>query len=120
MSESYELGVEGEYYAKRYLKEKGYTILEERWRFKKAEIDIIAKRKNILYIVEVKTRSYDEVAKPEDAVNFKKRKLLIETAHEYTIQHNLNIEVQFDIITLIKKGTKWRMNHIPDAFRPHF
>lgn len=120
MSKNYELGIEGETYAKRYLQEKGYTILEERWRFKKAEIDLIARRRDILYIVEVKTRSYDEIAQPEDAVNFKKKKLLIEAANEYVIQNDLNVEVQFDIITLIKNHTKWKMNHIPDAFRPHF
>ncbi|MFV0238257.1 MAG: YraN family protein [Flavobacteriales bacterium] len=120
MTKSYELGIEGELHAKKYLKEKGYTILEERWHFGRAEIDIIAKRRETLYIIEVKTRSYDEVAKPEDAINFKKKKLLIEAANEYVLLHDLNIEVQFDVITLIKQDIKWKMNHIPDAFRPYF
>ncbi len=120
MSESYELGIEGEFRAKKYFEEKGYIIREERWRFEKSEIDIIAQKKNILYVIEVKTRSYDEIAKPEDAVNFKKKKRLIEAAHEYVIQQNLNVEVQFDVITLIKDRDRWKINHIPDAFRPHF
>ena len=120
MSESYELGLEGERYAKKHLQNRGYTILEERWHFSKAEIDLIARRKDILYTIEVKTRSYDEVAKPEDAVNFKKKKLLIEAANEYVIQHDLDVETQFDVITLIKKKDTWKMNHIPDAFHPHF
>ncbi len=120
MSKSYELGLQGERYAKTYLKAKKYTILEERWRFGKAEIDIIALKNNILHIVEVKTRSGDEVALPEEAVTFKKKKLLMEAANEYAIQHQLEVEVQFDIISLIKKNDHWNMNYIPDAFRPHF
>lgn len=120
MSESYELGIEGEQYAKKYFKEKRHLILEERWRFMKAEIDLITLKNNILHIIEVKTRSYNKVASPEDAVNFKKKKLLIEAANEYVVQNQLDVEVQFDIISLIKKDNQWRMNYIPDAFRPYF
>ncbi|MFV0530733.1 MAG: YraN family protein [Flavobacteriales bacterium] len=120
MSESYDLGIEGEFQAKKYLEKKGYVVLSERWRFQKFEIDLIAQKEDILYIIEVKTRSYDEIAKPEDSINFKKKKRLIEAAHEYVIQHNLNVEVKFDVITLIKYQNEWKMNHIQDAFRPYF
>ncbi len=99
---------------------KGYIILEERWRYRKAEIDIIARKRDILHIIEVKTRSYDEIANPEDAVNYKKKQLLIEAANEYVIQNDLDIETQFDIFSLIKIENKWKINHITDAFRPFF
>ncbi len=43
MAKHIEIGKQGEELAKIYLEQKGYTILEQNWRFKKAEIDIIAK-----------------------------------------------------------------------------
>ncbi len=120
MSESYELGKEGEIIAAQHLEKKGYVILERRWRFGNAEIDLIARRRDILYIVEVKTRSDDKVAKPEESITFKKRNLLIEAANAYVIEADIEVEVQFDVITLINRNNQWKINHIPDAFRPHF
>ena len=51
---------------------------------------------------------------------FKKRDLLIEAANAYVIEADIEVEVQFDVITLINRNNQWKINHIPDAFRPHF
>lgn len=120
MSESYDLGLEGEAYAKQYFIKKGFQILAERWRFGKAELDLIVQKDKSLHIVEVKTRSDDAVQNPEEAVGFKKQKMMIEAANEFVVSHQLDVEVQFDIMSLVLRKGEWKMNYIPDAFRPSF
>ena len=61
-----ELGKKGEQLAVDFLQKKGYTILDRNWRFKKAEVDIIAQKEQILAIVEVKTRSSNYFGNPQD------------------------------------------------------
>lgn len=116
MASHNELGKKGEALAEEYLSRNGYQIIAKNWRYLKAEIDIIAQKEETLAIVEVKTRSSVDIVSPEAAVNKKKIKLLVSAANEYIIQHNIDVEVRFDIISIHKKGEKYNLNHIKDAF----
>ncbi len=116
MAQHNELGILGEKMAVSFLKRNGYAILEINWRYLKGEIDIIAQKKDEVAIVEVKTRSNIDVIAPEDAVNQKKKKLLIATANQYIIEKNLDVNVRFDIISIHKKEHIFEINHIEDAF----
>jgi len=116
MASHNELGKKGEALAAEYLLRNGFSIKAKNWRYLKAEIDIIAQKKDVLVIVEVKTRSSIAITAPEDAVNKKKIKLLVTAANEYVIQHDLDVEVRFDIISIHKKGEKYNLNHIEGAF----
>ena len=111
-----ELGKKGEALAEEHLLRNGFSIKAKNWRYQKAEIDIIAQKENVLAIVEVKTRSSIAIAAPEDAVNKKKINLLVTAANEYVTQHDLDVDVRFDIISILKKGGKYNINHIKDAF----
>ena len=111
-----ELGKKGEELAVNHLQQKGYEILETNWRYLKAEIDIIAQKGNTLAIVEVKTRSSDVISTPEDAVNPKKIKLLVSAANEYVIQNDLDVDVRFDIIAILKNKNAFSITHIEEAF----
>lgn len=111
-----ELGKEGEKLAVELLQKKGYTILERNWRFKKAEVDIISQKNNVLAIVEVKTRSTNYFGNPQDFVNPKKIKLLVEAVNEYVISKDLDVEVRFDIIAILKNKTQFNLEHLKDAF----
>lgn len=68
------LGKEGERLAKEFLKKKGYSILPEYYRTPFGDIDIIAKEKDVLVFVEVKTRTDLTFGSPFEAVNQRKRK----------------------------------------------
>jgi len=57
MAQHNELGKKGEQIAVDYLVKNNYDIIERNYRFDKAEVDIIAKKNQILAIIEVKTRS---------------------------------------------------------------
>ena len=116
MAEHNELGKLGEELAVEFLKKNGYKILETNWTFQKAEIDIIAKKGNILAIVEVKTRSSLDFGLPQDAVKPKKIQLLVKAVNEYVVSKDLEMDVRFDIIALHKDGKKFVIEHLEDAF----
>ncbi len=64
MAQHNELGKKGEQLAVDFLLENEYDIISRNYRFEKAEIDIIAQKKDVLAIVEVKTRSNADFGKP--------------------------------------------------------
>ena len=118
MSEHYELGKEGEEIASAFLSKIGYKILHRNWRHKKLELDIIAKKDEYIVIVEVKTRSNDYFERPQDAITFKKQKFLFDAAEAYIELFDLDMELRFDIVSILISDNKSEIEHIEDAFRP--
>lgn len=111
-----ELGKKGEALAVEFLQKNNYTILERNWRFKKAEVDIIAQKNDVLAVVEVKTRSSNYFGNPQDFVNRKKIQLLVEAINEYVTSKDLDVEVRFDIIAILKNKETFNIEHLEDAF----
>lgn len=116
MAHHNDLGKEGEQLAIDHLKQHGYKIIDRNWRFQKAEVDIIAKKENTLAVIEVKTRSSDYFGNPQDFVNPKKIKLLVMAINEYVLSKNLDVDVRFDIIAIIKTKNDLKLEHLKDAF----
>jgi putative endonuclease len=116
MAEHNDLGKFGEKLAVDFLQLSGYKILETNWTFKKAEIDIIAQKENVLAIVEVKTRSSIAFGLPQEFVKTKKIQLLVKAVNAYVNSNNLDFEVRFDIISVYKENNEFKMEHIEDAF----
>jgi len=110
-------GKQGEDLAVKYLEEDGYQILERNWHFKQVEIDIIAKHHEFLVIVEVKTRKGNSYGEPYTAVDYRKQRALIFAAERYIFAYNLDLEVRFDIISIIIDNERKVIEHIKDAFR---
>ncbi len=113
-----QLGEKGEQIATDYLRSKGYTILQQNYRASYAEVDIIAKDKDQIIFVEVKTRTYDYFGSPEEFVTRQKQKNISFAASIFCddIQH-LG-EIRFDIMAIILKGNSTHIKHIKDAFFP--
>ncbi|MEI6489748.1 MAG: YraN family protein [Bacteroidota bacterium] len=116
MAEHNETGTRGEELAANFLIKKGYLVIEKNWRFKNLEADIIALIDKTLVVAEVKTRSSNYFGEPESFVNKQKQKNLIKTAHEYIIRNNLDVDVRFDIISIVIGNNQMKINHIEDAF----
>jgi len=116
MAEHNDLGKLGEELAVDHLQKSGYTILQTNYVFQKAEIDIIARKGNILAIVEVKTRSSIDFGLPQDFVKPKKIQLLVKAVNEYVIQNDIDADIRFDIISVFKNGKDFEIEHIEDAF----
>ena len=118
MSEAYDLGKVGEELAGNHLIGKGYQILERNWRFGHKEIDIIACKDNVLAVIEVKTRKSDDFGKPDIAVGREKQRMLIRAADAYVRYKGLDVDVRFDIISIIVNERGQHIEHIEDAFTP--
>lgn len=116
MAEHNELGNKGEQMAIDFLMNKGYQIVEKNYRYLKAEVDIIALKNNVLVALEVKTRTSDYFGNPEDFVTKKKIKLLVFAMDHYVIQRNLDVEVRFDIIAILRNKNQLKIEHFEDAF----
>ncbi len=117
MAEHNEFGKLAEERAAEFLKEKGYRILARNWYWQKAEIDIIARAGNCIVIAEVKARANAFVATPEESVTKKKIRLLV-TAADAFIQENIGeeVEVRFDVISVLKEGKDLLITHLENAF----
>lgn len=116
MAQHNELGKKGEQLAVDYLLKHGYSIVERNYRFQKAEIDIIAKKETILAIIEVKTRSTSDFGNPQDFVKPKQIQNLVKAVDEYVTKNNLDIEVRFDIIALVRQSNGFDIEHLENAF----
>ena len=114
--EALEFGKMGEQMTAKYLTDKGYIILEHNYRRGHLEIDLIALDGDELVIVEVKSRAYDTVLQPEDAVGHKKRQALIRLANEYVKSHNRRENVRFDIVTVVSKEGGAEIKHLKNAY----
>lgn len=112
-----ENGKYGELLAQNLLENKGYEILQKNWRSGKDEIDIIAKHKDTIVFVEVKTRSNVNYGKPYDFVDERKQNAIFRAAQSYIDSFNITYEVRFDIISVeIKKDGSTEIDHITNAF----
>jgi putative endonuclease len=112
-----ELGKKGEEIAIRFLKKKGYRILEKNYVCKMGEMDIIAREKDTLAFIEVKTRTTTEFGPPQLAVTSSKQRQLSKVALNYLKEKKLeDVKARFDVVAilLVQKGEEIEL--IKDAF----
>jgi putative endonuclease len=112
-------GRKGELIAREHLVGKGYEVLHVNWRSGQKEVDIVAKQKNLLVFVEVKTRSSAQVMAPYQAVNRSKQKLIIAAAQAYIEKFGSGMEARFDVISIVSGKKASEIEHIEDAYRPY-
>ena len=116
MSEKHELGQAGEAMAENYLQSQGFQIEHRNYRFKKAEIDLIARKGDLLVAVEVKTRSSKDWGMPQDFVKPAQIKNLVKAFDQYILSRELDVEVRFDIIAITASEKGMALEHLEDAF----
>lgn len=110
------LGKAGEDMACQFLLENGYEIMERNWRWRKLELDIIARKDNCLIIAEIRTRSTDVYGEPEYTVSDKKMRRIINAADVYIKKNMIDMDVRFDIISITGQNGNFNIKHIEDAF----
>jgi putative endonuclease len=108
-----ETGKIGEKVARKYLEENGYKMLEQNYRTKYAEIDLVAKKKNEMIFVEVRTKRGEDFGTPEETINKKKLRKLWGNAKAYTIWKKWRGPYRVDAICIVLKsnGKVDRLNH---------
>lgn len=96
-----------------YLQNNGYDILEQNFRCKLGEIDLIAQKDNTLVFCEVKYRSSEAKGHPFEAVDRKKQEKIIKTAYYYLTYKRGEIPAcRFDVIGILKE----EIIHVENAF----
>ncbi len=123
---SKEVGDMGEKIVSQYLKEKNYKILDRNYSPRwvsgpiRGEIDIVARKENIISFVEVKT-SVGEIKafSPEDRVNFQKQKKILKTAENWLMEKRIPLDSkwQVDVISveINSNSKKAKIRHFPNA-----
>ena len=105
MSRQKILGKLGEDCAAKFLEAEGYTIVERNFRIRSAEIDIIARRDNLIIFVEVKARSNIRHGLPVEAVTLRKQKKIIEAATVFLQDENFSdCACRFDVVEVYMRG----------------
>lgn len=116
MSESYQLGRKGEAEAARFLTQNNYKILEKNYRYRKAEVDLIVQKNKTLIAVEIKTRSSDFFGNPALFLKTKQQQRIVEAINYYVKHNNLDVEVRFDVISIVKNKGGFEIQHLKNAF----
>ena len=118
MAKHNETGKKGEEVAKEMLIKKGYTILHTNWVIGKLELDIVATFENTLIIIEVKTRDRLDFGSPSDMVSNSKIRNIVNATDAYIHKFDINTDVRFDVVSVVKNGENYIPEHIEDAFYP--
>ncbi len=107
-----ELGKSAEDAAAALLLNKGMTILERNFRLKLGEIDLIAKDKDEVVFVEVRSRASSAFGGAAASVGSAKRRKLIKAAQVWLQTRSYDGPCRFDVVAL----DAGRAEHIPAAF----
>lgn len=111
------LGRAGEAAAADLYRELGFVIVERNYRCSEGEIDVIARRGDLLVFCEVKTRTSDWWGVPSEAVSWSKQMRIRRlAAHWFNERRPGPVEVRFDVVSVIVRGSHVETTHIPDAF----
>lgn len=113
-----DVGKEGENIAAKYLAEKGFEIVERNYHYSHGEIDIVARDKECLVFVEVKTRLNLKYGEPEYAINPKKIKQIKKMAELYLFDKEIEeANCRFDVVAiLLEDETNPQITHYENAF----
>jgi len=123
-TEGRRVGTRGEDAACDYLRNSGHLILERNWRSSHLETDIITLDRSGIHFVEVKTRKAPTSADPEVNVGEAKKKRMVRSAQSYL--HSADkarlgeMEVFFDVLTVVLDGDETTINYYPQAFIPTY
>jgi putative endonuclease len=102
-----------EYLAAFYLLLKGYRILAIRYRTRLGEIDLIARKGNLVAFIEVKARASEALA--IDAVGFDSQRRIRAASDLWIAKHRdgMQLSLRYDVVAVLPR--RWP-RHFPDAF----
>ena len=110
-------GEKSESIAVSYLKKQGYKIIEQNYRTKLGEIDIIAKEKGTIAFIEVKSRKSKNFGNPKWAVTPKKQRKISMVALWYLkTTKQSNVKARFDVVSIISDHDNPSIEIIKNAF----
>ena len=102
----------------RHLEGSGFTIVDRNFRTRGGEIDIVARKGDVLAFVEVRSREVPGFGTPEESVTPAKRRRIVVAARRYlsTVPPSSWGEARFDVIAIEGSGEAAVLRHYPAAF----
>ena len=120
MNDRKERGSWGEDRAALYLRLHGYKVVERNFRCRQGEIDIIARKGDIVAFVEVKQRKNADFGEAREFVTYSKQRRVIAAAELWLLKTRCELQPRFDVIEVYApEGTKTlrpEIHHIENAF----
>jgi putative endonuclease len=111
------LGEEGERIAAVWLAERGWRILDRRFRNGHRDLDLVAEREGLVAFVEVKTRRGKDFGHPVEAVNWRKQRELVRSASVWIARHGSGEQTfRFDVVGVLMSGDGCLVRHVENAF----
>ncbi len=112
------VGTLGENSVVKHLKKHKYKIVDRNYTSRFGEIDIIAKNKEFLLFVEVKTRKENSLVSGASAVDVAKQQKITLTAQDYLIKNETDLQPRFDVAEVIyaQNNKNPKINYIENAF----
>ncbi|MFH0952400.1 MAG: YraN family protein [Patescibacteria group bacterium] len=103
------LGQQGEDAVRAMLTKRDFIILDTNYHTRFGELDIVARQKDRLYFIEVKTRRSQRYGSGPAALTDQKQDRLRQSANLYRQAKKLtDLPYQFDLVTIEKERDKWR------------
>jgi len=110
----------GERIAERWLRLRGWRVVQRRFRSGHRDIDLVVERDGLVAFVEVKARRGSRFGDPVEAVNWKKQRELGRSARVWIDRHGRAPEAyRFDVIGVLVAGEQVRVRHVENAFPLH-
>ncbi|MEH6534810.1 MAG: YraN family protein [Psychroserpens sp.] len=116
MANHNELGKKGEDLAVDFLLKNGYDIVARNYTYQKAEVDILAKKGEILAVVEVKTRTSANFGDPQQFLKPKQIQRIIKAVDQFVNTNDMDVEVRFDIVAIVLNKKGMTLEHLENAF----
>ena len=111
------VGDAGEMFVANYIEKQGYIISKRNFSTKYGEIDIIAENNDEILFIEVKTRSENSFAKPQEYVDIHKQRRILVTAGIYLKYNGYGLQPRFDVAEVyVDNDGKMNLNYIKNAF----
>lgn len=111
------LGEEGERIAEAWLVQRGWRILDRRFRSGHRDLDLVAEREGIVAFVEVKARRGRSFGHPVEAVNWRKQRELTRSAWVWIARYGgAKHEFRFDVVGVLMDESGTRVRHVENAF----
>src|SRR3954470_4452192 len=101
------LGELGERIAERWLRERGWRVMQRRFRSGHRDIDLVVERDGVVAFVEVKARRGNGFGGPVEAVDWRKQRELGRSARVWIDRHGRSVEAyRFDVVGILVAGER--------------
>ena len=116
MGDAQNTGRAGERAAERFLVRRGWTTIVRNWRGGGGELDLVAHRRGVVAVCEIKTRRADGAL--DEVLTAAQRERIARAAAMF-LAHRPELArhvVRFDLLTVVPGRLRWRVRHLAGAF----